>query len=49
MSYNPEMPPALIRVERDEEYIKTLSVAVTEFSGALERKALELREKGWIK
>ena len=48
MSYNPEMPPALIRVERDEEYIKTLSVAVTEFSASLERKATELREKGWI-
>ena len=49
MSYHPELPPAIVRVERDEDYIKTLSTAVTEFSASLERKAVELREKGWIK
>jgi hypothetical protein len=49
MSYHPEMPPAIVRVERDEGYIATLSAGVTEFSVALERKALELRERGWIK
>jgi len=49
MSYHPEMPPAIIRVERDEAFIRTLDAAVTAFSGALERMAVELREKGWIK
>lgn len=49
MSYHPEMPPAIVRVDRDERYIGTLAVAIEEFSGALERKAIELREKGWIK
>jgi len=49
MSYHPEMPPAIVRVDRDEKYIGTLSVAIEEFSGVLERKAIELREKGWIK
>jgi YqaJ-like viral recombinase domain len=48
MSYHPEMPPALIRVERDEAYIATLSTAVSAFSEQLEAKAAELREKGWI-
>jgi hypothetical protein len=49
MSYHPEMPPAIVRVDRDEKYIGTLAVAIEEFSGVLERKAIELREKGWIK
>jgi hypothetical protein len=49
MSYHPEMPPAIVRVERDEKYIGMLAVAIEEFSGALERKAIELRERGWIR
>ena len=49
VSYHPEMPPAIVRVERDDEYIRALSEGVTTFSAALERKAAELREKGWIK
>lgn len=49
LSYHPEMPMAIVRVERDDDYIKTLAAAVTEFSRALEYKAGELREKGWIK
>lgn len=48
LSYHPEMPPALIRVERDEAYIATLSFAVGEFAKALEQLAQQLREKGWI-
>jgi len=48
MSYHPEMPPAIIRVERDDEYIETLRQSVTLFSSALERKAVELKERGWI-
>jgi hypothetical protein len=43
------MPPALIRVDRDEDYIAKLSRAVTTFSGELERLSDEAREKGWIK
>jgi hypothetical protein len=49
MSYHPEMPPALIRVERDDGYIRSLSAAVEAFSGALERAAAELTERGWIR
>ena len=48
-SYHPEMPPALIRVERDEAFIVLLKAAVGEFSKVLENMALELAEKGWIK
>ena len=48
-SYHPEMPPAIIRVERDEKFIGILSAEVTAFSEALERAAVELREKGWIR
>lgn len=36
LSYHPEMPPALIRVERDEAYIRMLAAAVTTFSDVLE-------------
>jgi len=49
MSYHPEMPPALIRVERDVGYIATLSAAVHAFSGELERLSVEARERGWIR
>lgn len=48
LSYHPELPPALIHVERDEEFIGLLSAAVLEFSAVLERYALEARERGWI-
>jgi hypothetical protein len=49
LSYHPEMPPALIRVERDEAFISVLGRAVEAFSEALERMAVELRERGWIR
>ena len=49
MSYHPEMPPALIRVERDAGYIDTLSRAVTAFSAELERVSVDARERGWIR
>lgn len=49
MSYHPEMPPALIRVDRDDAFIRVLSAAVTTFSQELERLAAELTEKGWIR
>lgn len=49
VSYHPEMPPAIVRVERDEAFIATLSQAVTRFSDVLESNALELKERGWVK
>jgi hypothetical protein len=49
LSYHPEMPPALIRVERDAGYIAAMSAAVTAFSGALESAATDARERGWIR
>jgi len=48
LSYHPELPPALIRVERDEPFIKTLSELVTAFSEELEKQFLILVERGWV-
>ena len=42
LSYNPELPPALLRVERDEEYIEKLSDAMDEFLVNLDDAALKL-------
>lgn len=47
LSFHPEMPPALIRIERDEEYIQKLSAAVTAFSEALEEQWMRMAEEGW--
>jgi hypothetical protein len=49
LSYHPEMPPALIRVARDDAFIAKLAAAVGAFSEELERTAAEAREKGWIR
>ncbi len=49
LSYHPEMPPALVRVERDEAFIAKLSAAIGEFSATLEEEAVRLMGKGWIK
>lgn len=49
LSYHPEMPPALIRVERNEEYIEALSAAVMAFSEVLEQQSAYLEERGWLK
>lgn len=49
LSFHPEMPPALIRIERDDAYIALLEEAVLEFSDRLERMAAEFRDRGWIK
>ena len=49
LSYSPELPPALIRVERDEEYLAKLAVAVEEFSDELERLSADAVTKGWIR
>ena len=49
LSYHPEMPPALIRVERDEEFIESLAAAVNAFSRILEEQYLRLIELGWVR
>jgi hypothetical protein len=36
LSYHPEMPPALVHVDRDDKYIETLADAVCAFSERLE-------------
>lgn len=41
VSYHPEIPPVILRIERDEEYIGALSVAMTKFlSDLLHARAL---------
>ncbi len=47
-SWHPEMPEAIVRTERDEDFIKLLEEAVLEFSVKLEAKSLELQERGWM-
>jgi hypothetical protein len=49
LSYHPELPPALIRVARDEAFITSLAAAVTSFAGVLEAVAADARERGWLK
>ena len=44
MSYHPEMPRAIVRVERDEEYLQLLSQAVTCFSRSLDSVWSDLKE-----
>ncbi len=49
LSYHPDLPPALIRVERDEEYIGKLTAAVEMFAAALEDATGQARARGWLK
>ena len=49
VSYHPEMPMALVRIERDEQFIDSLAAAVTAFSHALEEQFAILVERGWVK
>jgi hypothetical protein len=48
LSYHPEMPPALIRVARDEAYIAKLSAAIEAFAASLAQHAQVLRTRGWL-
>jgi hypothetical protein len=48
LSYHPELPPALIRVERDDRFIAVLAAAVGAFSELLEATAIECQDKGWM-
>lgn len=49
MSYNPGMPEALVRFERDEVFIGMLATAVSEFSAKLDAHTARFLENGWIK
>ena len=44
-AYHPEMKPFMIRVDRDEDYIKLLSEKVLEFIGKVDKLKEQL--KGW--
>lgn len=48
LSYHPEMPMALVRVERDEAYIDSLRKVVMAFSAALEEEYGKLINSGVI-
>lgn len=48
LSFNPEMPPALMKVERDEEFIAKLHAAVSAFSDILEDQWALCVERGWV-
>ena len=47
LSWHPELPPALIRIPRDDEFIELLSKAVTAFSNQLELAFATCLERGW--
>jgi len=46
ISYHPLLPPVLLRVERDEEYIAKLTTALTDFNAKLEAKRAVLAIRG---
>ena len=48
MSYCPGLPPAIVRIGRDEAFIEKLASAVTAFSNVLEEQAQLLAERGWL-
>jgi hypothetical protein len=48
LSYHPELPEAIIRIERDEPFIQILSTAVETFSLELERQYQLCVERGWV-
>ena len=49
MSYHPEMPPLIIRVKRDEDYITKLSGALNNFNINMAEKIRRLVELGHLK
>jgi ribosomal protein S18 acetylase RimI-like enzyme len=49
LSFHPEMPPALNRAERDEEFIVILAEAVEEFAAKLEMEWARILEQGIAK
>ncbi len=49
LSWHPELPPALHRVDRDEPFIATISAAVEAFSVQLENLYISVIERGLVK
>ena len=48
MSYHPDMPPALVHVERDDKFIKILEAEVGRFVDVLERATEDATARGWM-
>ncbi len=48
LSYYPGLPEALVRVERDEDFISILGPALYTFAYELERQTAILQDRGWI-
>ena len=48
LSYHPEMPPALYRIERDEDFIEKLACAVEAFAEVLEQHWATCVANGWV-
>jgi hypothetical protein len=48
LSYHPEMPPALIRVQRDDAYIDLLAAGVQAFAQVLEANYQMMLERGVV-
>jgi len=47
-SFHPEMPPAIVRVTRDEDFIKLLDVELQKFVARLAEKRAELDARGLL-
>jgi len=48
MSYCPSMPPAIVRVHRDSDFIKLLETSLDSFRIQLDGHTGWLQERGWI-
>jgi putative phage-type endonuclease len=49
LSYHPDLPWSLVRVERDEEFIAKIAAAVMAFSDELEALARRAADLGWFR
>ena len=49
LSYHPDLPWSLYRVERDEKYIALMDKAVRKFADELDALALRAKESGWFR
>lgn len=45
LSYHPDLPPALVRQHRDEEFIKALAAAVEQFTDYVDELKLKLQKQ----
>lgn len=46
ISYHPDMPPLIVRVERDEAYIASLAEALEKLTGTMDQRLADLSERG---